>query len=321
MESHDLPVGLAVRPPRLADVARIYALVAAYGNAVVGFPDFTPDDVRDELNEPGFAADTDGWLVQDAGGDVLGYATARRRRPDGDQVGIDVVSLDEQVAAWLLDASFERARAMAHESGHERAIVDHGTYRRDEQLGALLADRGFRVATSFYRMRVDRSDVEPNPLLPTGVTVPASDDVSVRRAAHGVREESFVEHFGEEPESYDDWVAALESRSTFGWSQVRLAELDGEPVGMIRVSEQFVEDEHCGYVAQVGVVPRARGRGIAKALLKQAFAADAARGLAGTLLHVDSNNTTPALGLYESVGMRTILVIDAWRAEVAARDS
>jgi hypothetical protein len=31
---------------------------------------------------------------------------------------------------------------------------------------------------------------------------------------------------------------------------------------------------------------------------------------------VDTNNTTPALRLYESVGMRPVLVIDVWRREV-----
>lgn len=43
-----------------------------------------------------------------------------------------------------------------------------------------------------------------------------------------------------------------------------------------------------------------------------------AAGRAGTILHVDSNNTTPALSLYESVGMRATLVIDVWRRTVVA---
>jgi len=57
----------------------------------------------------------------------------------------------------------------------------------------------------------------------------------------------------------------------------------------------------------------ARGRGVAKHLLGHAFHLDASTGRAGTILHVDSNNPTPALGLYESVGMRPVLVIDVWR--------
>jgi len=61
------------------------------------------------------------------------------------------------------------------------------------------------------------------------------------------------------------------------------------------------------------VLPTARGRGLARLLLRQAFAEDARRGQMGTLLHVDTNNVTPALDLYLSVGMRAVLVVDVWR--------
>ena len=58
--------------------------------------------------------------------------------------------------------------------------------------------------------------------------------------------------------------------------------------------------------------PEARGRGLAKYLLRHAFAVDAAAGLDGTLLHVDTNNPTSALGLYESVGMRPVWTGELW---------
>jgi hypothetical protein len=51
-------------------------------------------------------------------------------------------------------------------------------------------------------------------------------------------------------------------------------------------------------------------------MLTTAIAADAANGRSGTILHVDSNNVTPALALYTSVGMRTVMVIDAWQREI-----
>jgi len=41
----------------------------------------------------------------------------------------------------------------------------------------------------------------------------------------------------------------------------------------------------------------------------------------GTILHVDTNNPTPALGLYERVGMRPVLVIDVWRRSLTASDA
>ena len=68
------------------------------------------------------------------------------------------------------------------------------------------------------------------------------------------------------------------------------------------------------------MVEAARGKGLAKLLLRQAFARDANAGRVGTILHVDTNNPTPALGLYERVGMRTVLVIDVWRRVMPTTD-
>jgi ribosomal protein S18 acetylase RimI-like enzyme len=83
-------------------------------------------------------------------------------------------------------------------------------------------------------------------------------------------------------------------------------------------NNQFAADEGCGYVDTLAVRPEFRGRGLGRLLLRTAIAADAARGREGTILHVDTNNTTPALGLYESEGMRPVLVIDIWRRTVEA---
>ncbi|WP_325052848.1 GNAT family N-acetyltransferase [Kribbella turkmenica] len=74
--------------------------------------------------------------------------------------------------------------------------------------------------------------------------------------------------------------------------------------------------EHCGHVGRLGVLPGARGRGLAKFLLWDQFAADADSGQVGTMLHVDTNNPTPAPDLYLSVGMTATLVLDVWRREV-----
>jgi ribosomal protein S18 acetylase RimI-like enzyme len=89
---------------------------------------------------------------------------------------------------------------------------------------------------------------------------------------------------------------------------------------MLQGNDQFVDDEGCGYIARLAVVEAARGRGLAKLLLRHAFARDARAGRIGTILHVDTNNPTPALGLYESVGMRPVLVIDVWRRVVPTTD-
>jgi ribosomal protein S18 acetylase RimI-like enzyme len=54
-------------------------------------------------------------------------------------------------------------------------------------------------------------------------------------------------------------------------------------------------------------------------LLRHYFSASQAEGRVAVLLHVDVANVTNALGVYESVGMRPILEIDAWAKRVRSR--
>lgn len=307
-----LPDQLTFRRPTTDDAAEIFALVAARNTAVVGFADYTLDDMVDELAEPGLDLDTDAWLVHD-GDQLIGYATVFGKG-DHRAVDLEVISTERAAADWLLDQALPRAAEFGRDHRHREISVDAGVYRTDDEQRALLADRGFRPGTTFHRMRVDHPAPPETPEIPPGVTVHrgAPDDAS-RRTAHAVLNAAFDGQFGFVPRPYDEWVAAHESRSTFDWSQLTILELDGEPVAFRECTDEFVPDENCNYIGRLAVLPEARGRGLAKFLLRDAFAEDAAAGRAGTILHVDTNNPTPALGLYVAVGMRAVLVIDAWR--------
>lgn len=301
-----------VRPPRLTDVGAIASLTRDYTRGVVGFADYTEDDARDALTEPGFDAADDARLVFDAVGTPVAYATTFAQA-DSDLVDIDVTATNSTVRGWLFGWTLDRARELGRARGHRRVTVDHGVYRADDGLRAEANARGLTVATTFHRMRIDHDGhVEP-PAAPAGVVLRPGTDQAVPEAAHGVLNAAFTEHFGYVPKPFGTWRETLDRKSTFDWTQLWLAELDGQPAGILQCSNQFADDDNCGYVAEVGVLPRARGRGIAKYLLRHAFAIDAAAGRVGTILHVDSNNSTPALGVYESVGMRPVLVIDVWR--------
>lgn len=82
-------------------------------------------------------------------------------------------------------------------------------------------------------------------------------------------------------------------------SLAHVAEVDGEVVGLSGALS-FAGD---GSVAVLGVVPRWRGRGIGRPLLRRAFAELAKRGHHEVRLGVDAQNPTGAIALYESVGM------------------
>jgi GNAT superfamily N-acetyltransferase len=302
-----LPAGHSWRRATLDDAVAIQAMVARHDTAIVGYPDCTVDDIHDQLTEPGLVIDADTWVVH-AGGEVVGWAWTYGRG-SGEYIDLDVITLDPTVRSFLFDAALDRAAALR--AGHPSATIDIGVFRANTAMASVCAARGFQHAATFYRMRIDfDGDIVP-PVPPAGVTLRSGPgDLEFRRLAHSVLAESFKGHFGFGPQPFDRWHDTIEQSSVFSWSQLTLAYLDGSPAGILFTSDSFVESENCGIVDDLGILPFARGRGIAKYLLAVAFARDHAAGRTGTLLHVDSNNTTGALNLYQSVGMHPTLVIN-----------
>jgi mycothiol synthase len=311
-----LPIGHTFRRPTTDDAEAIFELVAARNLAAIGSADFTLDDMTDELAEPGFDLDQDGWLVF-AGQTLTGYGTVFGRG-DHHLLDIDLYSADPAVAEWLLGQILQRAVELGRAHGQTEVLLDIGSYRSDAAKGDLLAANGFAPGTTYHRMRIDHTGPVAAPEVPDGVVLRrgALDEAS-RRQAYETWHESFTGQYGFVPRPYEEWFASRDSQSTFDWSQLSLLELDGRVVGFIESNDQFIEDENCNYIGRLGVLKEARGRGLAKFLLRDAFAVDAAAGRTGTILHVDTNNPTPALGLYISVGMQAVLVIDVWRRTVA----
>jgi ribosomal protein S18 acetylase RimI-like enzyme len=310
-----LPDGYSWRRPTAEDAEALFALVAAYNTDIIGFADYTLDDASDQLGEPGFSPAVDGWLVDDRDGALLGCGWVRRS--ESDAVGIEVTALDADVADWLFSTVLARVEQIALEMGRAELHVDIGIYRADASQRDRARALGFAPTTTFHRMRIGHDGVPPAPPVPEGVVVlPGPGDEDFRRQAHEVLNASFVDHFGFDPRSFEDWHERIEASATHDWSQLRVAYVDAAPVAMLLGNDAFVADEGCGYVSVLGVLPRARGRGLARLLLLQAFTEDARRGRRGTLLNVDTNNVTPALGLYLSVGMRAVLVVDVWRRDL-----
>lgn len=314
------PPGHDVRPPTTDDAEVVFGLFAAHNTVLLGTPDLTLDDIVDELSEPGFDLATDAWLAHDDDGQPSGYGCVYRSSGTAEHT-IEFVADDPALARWLRDRAIDRSRQIASSGGHDAVTIDIGVYRTDEPQRALVDEAGFAPGTTFHRMRIDHAGPVGAPALPSGVVRRTGDDgVEVRRAGHAVTEAAFAGQFGITPQPFEAWHEAREARGSFAWDQFVVLEVDGVAVAAREDNDQFVEDEGCGYVQRLAVAEDARGRGLAKLLLLDAFATHAAAGRAGTLLHVDTNNPTPALGLYTSVGMRPVLVIDVWRAVVPVRE-
>jgi mycothiol synthase len=307
-----LPDGYTVRPMRVDDAALIAEHSGAYTSALIGFAKHSVEDVANYLRDPGFDPATDGWVVTDGAGEFAGSATSAANN-DRTRANLEVLSENPAIVGWLLDRAVQRAA----DGATGEVVLSVGVIRQDQLLPEIFTAHGFTIGTSVHRMRIDFNGDVPTPTVPDGATVRrgAFDDRS-RRAAHAVLVEAFRGQAGADPRPYDEWLASRESRSTFDWSQLTTLELDGQAVAVTECNDNFVNTDNCGYIGRLAVVPSARGRGLAKFMLHDAFAVDAAAGRSGTILHVDSSNPTPAVAVYTSVGMRPDLISDIWRKTV-----
>jgi mycothiol synthase len=293
---HALPSGYTLRPAIDADVDDVVRLMDDADQAL----GLDPDPIREYLtwiwHIPSTDLGRDTRLVM-KGSDVAGFAQGMWTPEEGGPldclIRVHPNHLGRGIGAWAL----AWGEALAGERGSEG--VRAKTTDRDGLGRALLTSRGYvRVRSSFTMGRNLTPDEDPG-VAPAGVTIRAFETGRDERALHEVYEASFADHWGFRPIPFSTFEAGMYGAEDWDPSLAHLAEVDEEAVGHV-VALSFAGE---GNIESVGVVPRWRGRGIAKALLRRAFAGLAKRGHHEVRLGVDAQNPTGAVALYESVGM------------------
>jgi ribosomal protein S18 acetylase RimI-like enzyme len=231
--------------------------------------------------------------------------------PDGERERLSLALAEAAVAH-----AGSRPRHGTPERGAAPAVLKAGLPRDDLPAAAGLKSVGFGYDRTFWEMALA--------LDPAADAGPAPDGVRVRRLhggeagwrlVHALVEQAFAEHWGHRQRSFELWWthqnAVVAPVPELSW----VAELDGEPVAMCLTDDSRAASGG-GYVRTLGVLEPARGRGIARHLLRTAFTAHAARGWSWTALRVDSTNPTGATALYSSVGMAAVDVFDVYARAV-----
>lgn len=312
-------IELDCRPLDAGDETQVHAayrLVADDEIAVVGTTEETFESFRARLAHPD------------------SYGPAHRLAwQDGVPVGVLLVEFDRHAEEVFIDAYAPvpgREAVLGSlisdglRSARELAVtrVDAGCYGQDVEYARALAQASFRTVRRFWRMRCDLTGVPTQvPATPPGVSrrvVAGEDD---RRALHRLFGESFAEHFGTSVDRpYEEWIGSVEAVPGADPTRWWIASLDGVDVGLCILDDSRAALD-ADYVRTLGVVPQARGRGVARWLLECAAADAAARGRSSIHLTVDGENTTGATALYESVGYRIDEVIDVWRHPLDEADT
>jgi mycothiol synthase len=304
-----LRAGYELRPAMLDDLDGVAATLLADDLADVGESHFDADFVRDQWSLPGAELSEDGWVITDPNGTIVAHALVS---PDGEAKlkSWGVVHPEHRglgIGSALLDRM--KARASERLRGLPGAVLHTAVTDTDTAGAALVRSHGFAHVRTFRHLRIDldgspRDPGEP----PPGIEVAGIEPDRDLRRVHAIFVEAFSGEWGYRVVPFEEWFGNEVEVPSFDPSLWLLATAGDEAAGALT----GVVWGDRGWVGELGVLAPWRGRGIASALLRRAFATFAARGLPRVMLNVDSENSTGAVRLYERVGMRTARAWDVY---------
>jgi len=209
--------------------------------------------------------------------------------------------------ALLVDRGDQAARSRLGDAdleGHELAIE---ALQANDVLGGALRSMGFEVGRRTYTMEMSLAPGFPRPTWPEGVTLRPWDRERDLDDVIDVLSAAFADHHGDSVIERDRVEHMLASDGIRHELTFIACDVDG-PVGAV-----FAHDrpDH-GLITSLGVLRRARGRGVAGTLLLESLAGFAATGTTLVCLDVDADSVTGATRLCEGVGMHPAVVHDLW---------
>lgn len=336
-----LPDGWTVGTPDPADrfdVARLTHLLRAHERHGRGWAGAGIDDVLVEVSEHGLRT-RENLVVRDAEGQIHAWGSVHDRST-GRMLFVHVVERDlpDEVADRCSEVLFEWAEAQARAVGAARGLltqqIDTGAFAGDERQARWLARAGFERVRTWWQMSRpvsaeeaglvedpeswDGEDVVFRLVRRTGEGLPDEEDL---REMHEVLEGAFVDHFNSSEETFEEFIHRLREDPGHRWDHWWLAELtegeQPEPVGaLVGTVSESPNGPDGSYVSYLGVLEAARGRGVAKGLLRTIIADAARRGRDRVGLEVDADSPTGAAGLYTSMGWETSYITESWHFDV-----
>lgn len=283
-------MSITVRHPRSDEAAAAAEVLNEHSRRLYGSDDMTAAEVEEGWRGPEVEFPDDVCLAE-SNGAIVGYADVIAY---GESAWLDVRSTEPAAYDALLAAIVERASEKSRE--HIRGWAP----QQDRVMQEAYERAGFRPFRHSFRMEIDLGGDLPEPSWPEGFAV-RSFRQGDERAAYRAQMDSFADTWGFTKEPFETWAhwQLGERFQPEHWFLVESGD-DVAAVALCRVPGS--EPDH-GFVDIIGVVPAYRRRGLAIALLRHTFRHFAERGLKRVGLHVDAENPTGAVRLYERAGM------------------
>jgi GNAT superfamily N-acetyltransferase len=296
VETVDLPEGLTTRPLATGDATAVYEVMARQEQHDIGRVEIEEADIVGDWQKPSFDVGASTIGVFD--GDTL-IAYAEVNRSGRGDAAVDPSyrrrGIGTTLAAWMRSRTAELGGTVIGTPVPEGSAGDR-----------LLEKLGWRVRwTSWVLALPDGVEVQER-ALPAGYAIRAATPEEYP-AVHTVIEDAFLEWSVRERESFEDFLATTVQRPGFEpWHFRVVTDASGQIVGTALV-QMYGEPPIEAFISRLAVRRDQRHRGLAQALLVDAFARGREHGASRSALSTDSR--TGALSLYQKVGME---VGDVW---------
>ena len=286
-----LPAGLTTRPLERADARAVFELMAHQEQADIGTVEIEEADIVADWNRPSHDLAARSIGVFD--GETL-VAYGELMGADRSDAAVEPSYRGRGIGTWLAGWLRETARRRgATVLGMPVPVGSPGD--------RLLESLGYHVRWHSWVLQLPEGRLISHRELPSGYAVREAT-APEHRAVWTVLEDAFLEWSVREREPFDDFAASVLGRPGYQpWNMRVVADAAGTVVGAALV---FVSGD-TAYIARLGVRKDERNRGLAQALLVDAFAVAREHGASVSELSTDSR--TGALGLYEKVGMVTTM--------------
>ena len=300
-----IPAGHVLRAPRAEDAGAVAELLRARDLADLGEPDVTVADVHADWEAPGLDLASDAWVVEDARGELVGYALVS---------GVDLVVAVHPGATGQRLGTELRLLAERQARARGARVVRQFVPTANSAARILLLEAGWWPAHHYFRMQIALKDA---PSRPPDVLARTFDAERDSEPVWQLVQDSYSGVEGHLPQSLEAWRAT--SMEKPGWDPDLWLVLPdaGGIVGVALGERGDTPQGRSGLITTVAVAERARGRGHARTLLLlllDAYRRKRVR-FAEAAVH---GSTATAARLFESVGMTPVRASERWEKVLVA---
>ncbi|GHO52125.1 GNAT family N-acetyltransferase [Ktedonobacter robiniae] len=315
MDVSTLPASVTVRPASLDDVKALVALFAARDRELGIDPERTEEDFTHDFEAPGIDLQRDTRVALTTTGELVSYALVDQQQYV--HIFMNLETRADYRESGLADAMLEWAETRAREYIAQapeglRVTLRNGCDVRSTSRQRLLERHGYQAVRRFYNMKIELAEPLQQPIWPADIRV-QNMQPGMERAVFEADNEAFRDHWGFVQDTFEEWSHHAFNPRRYDPTLWFLA-MDGEEIaGFVFCAK---EDENEGWVHVLGVRRPWRRKGIAQALLHEAFNAFYQRGIHNVLLGVDASSLTGALRVYERAGMHAVREFLTYRKEL-----